>query len=97
MVLGLKADLSDHKREVFQEELTAFATERGCLAAECLAKTGWGVYEALGLVVQHVNPMRKLFRERRDDQDRKDEENRKGSWLRAIWARWKFDLVSADA
>ncbi|OIW32944.1 ras-domain-containing protein [Coniochaeta ligniaria NRRL 30616] len=55
MILGLKADVSDDERQVSKDDLSGFAASRGCLFAECSAKTGANVDEAFGLITEQVH------------------------------------------
>lgn len=57
-VLGLKADLERVEGSVSREEGERFARDRGCYFAECSAKTGEGVREAFGSLVESVHGMR---------------------------------------
>lgn len=57
LILGLKSDLLDSDAagvRVTRETGEAFASARGCSFAECSAKSGDGVYEAFGSIVEHA-------------------------------------------
>ena len=54
MLLGLKADISGG-RYVPYAEREAFARENGSLFAECSARTGEGVHDAMGLFVEFAH------------------------------------------
>lgn len=54
LVLGLKADLDSTDGRVPREAGESFAKERGCSFAECSARSGDGVYEAFGMVVEYA-------------------------------------------
>lgn len=55
LVLGLKADLDTADGRIPRETGERFASERGCSFAECSAKSGDGVYEAFGMVVEYAH------------------------------------------
>lgn len=61
MILGLKADVSDDERQVSKDDLSSFAASRGCLFAECSAKTGSNVDEVFGLITEQVDIIRTAF------------------------------------
>lgn len=63
LVLGLKADLDSADGRVPRETAAKFASERGCSFAECSAKTGDGVYEAFGMVVEYAHSIAMRFAE----------------------------------
>lgn len=55
LILGLKSDLLDGASgRVPRETGEAFAWERGCSFSECSAKSGDGVYEAFGEIVEYA-------------------------------------------
>jgi hypothetical protein len=58
MILGLKADVSDDVRQVSTDDLSGFAASRGCLFAECSAKTGSNVDEVFCLITEQVHIVR---------------------------------------
>ncbi|KAH8903526.1 ras-domain-containing protein [Coniochaeta sp. PMI_546] len=58
MILGLKADVSDDVRQVSKDDLRDFAASRGCLFAECSAKTGSNVDEVFCLITEQVHIVR---------------------------------------
>lgn len=61
LVLGLKADSNGADGRVPRETSERFASERGCFFAECSAKSGNGVYEAFGMVVEHAHGITMQF------------------------------------
>lgn len=61
LILGLKADADGPGGRVPRETGQAFATERGCSFAECSAKSGHGVYEAFGVVVEYAHSITTHF------------------------------------
>ncbi|KAH8749557.1 P-loop containing nucleoside triphosphate hydrolase protein [Diaporthe sp. PMI_573] len=61
LILGLKADLDGAGRRVSRETGEAFAVERGCSFAECSAKSGDGVYEAFGMVVESAHSIKAQY------------------------------------
>ena len=64
MILGLKLDLENSKREVPREALSTFAAGRGCLTGECSALTGQGVDEAFSEIIEGVHHSRVFIKER---------------------------------
>lgn len=61
LVLGLKADSDSVDGCVTRETGERFASERGCSFAECSAKSGDGVYEAFGMVVEYAHSITVQF------------------------------------
>lgn len=61
LILGLKADMDSADGRVPRETGEAFAAERGCSFAECSAKTGDGVLEAFGGIVEYTHSIMMQF------------------------------------
>ncbi|KAI7776386.1 hypothetical protein LA080_005418 [Diaporthe eres] len=61
LVLGLKAELDSAERRVPRVTGERFASERGCSFTECSAKSGDGVYEAFGMVVEYAHGITMQF------------------------------------
>lgn len=58
MILGVKADVSDDEQQVSKDDLSGFATSRGCLFGECSPKTGSNVDEVFCLITEQVHIIR---------------------------------------